>query len=196
MKEKKSAREKFLKAILPVLPPGPGESIRVNPVFFNFLLSPISVMFPADKPRSFYGLPAESYLNEISNTIKTFYPPPLIDAINNQNEIVLKINLNHKQQTIVKHFSRLLAIASEELKKNNRKVRKIYDRDFGLYWTVYDLHRNKKWTYLRIAKKIFPKEFEEPDPYSDDESVSEPNPESTVVRIKQIFKEAKKMIGG
>jgi hypothetical protein len=123
-------------------------------------------------------------------------PWPLIDAINNGNEIVLRINLNHKRATIQKDISRLLTIAFKELEKNNRKILKISARDFSFYWSIYDLHRNKKWKYPRIAKKIFPEEFKELDPFSEDKSVSIPNPESAVIRTKQIFKEAERMIEG
>lgn len=199
MKENNSGRRKTSKRklyeVVPLfLPPRPEEWITVNPYAWPFLTTPINVMFPAGEPRAFYGLPAESYLNEVSN--KGSFPPPLIDAINNENEIVLRINLNHKRQPIVKDFSRLLTIAYKELRKNNRRLLKVSDRDFSLYETVYDLYKMKKWTYLEIAEKIFPEEFKEQDPYSEDESVSIPNPESAVVRIKQIFKEAKKIIEG
>jgi hypothetical protein len=182
------SKKEFIDKASPVLPSdSPGGWIRLNPFFSNFVFSPIEIMFPGSEPRSFYGMPGESYLTGEANG----KPWRLIDAINDENKIVLRINLNHKRERIKEDFERLFSIIRKGLKKHGRKTFKISNREFDLYQKIYDLRQEnpKEWTFLRIAQKIFPRDF-------NTELKDGANVDSAVKKVTRFYKEAKRLIEG
>ena len=72
-----------------------------------------------------------------------------------------------------------------------------FDPCFDQYFKAWDLKYKKKMTLDNIAKQadFFPEEFEEPDPFSDDESAPEQNPESARQKVHNRIKAADKIMG-
>jgi hypothetical protein len=70
----------------------------------------------------------------------------------------------------------------------NRTRLNLYDR----YLRVYDLHEKEKWTFERIAKKIFPREFR--NPLKVEVKSREPDPERAIKKVQYYYRDAKRMI--
>ena len=75
-----------------------------------------------------------------------------------------------------------------DYKKANRPRLNLYDK----YLEVYDLHEEKGWTFEKIAKKVFPREFKIPTTLK--EKSRDQNPESAVKKAQYYHREAQTMI--
>jgi hypothetical protein len=151
----KGSKERFFRSIPSTVP---GKTwISLNPLKKNYYFRPIEIMFPADEPRAFFGIPSDSYI-ERRKKEQLF---PLIDAINGENEIVLRFNLNAKRGPIVEDFKKLLTTAYDELKRHKREMPKFYELDYDKYLKVYNLKKkHPKWTWVEIAQEVFPGDFD------------------------------------
>ena len=69
--------------------------------------------------------------------------------------------------------------------KAGRPRLNLYDE----YLEVYDLHEKEKWTFKKIAEKMFPREFRNPLTNS-----RLPNPENAIKKVQYYHQEAKRMI--
>jgi hypothetical protein len=176
MKKGKLGKKEFLKKIKEVHP-----SPQSHFLFF-LETSPIDIMFPDNlHPGSFYPWSADSYLAKMSREA----PFRLIDAINDGNQLVVRINLDHKRDPIIEDLGKLVTIAGKELKKHGRKRLKIYDREWDLLLETYRL-RKRGWTFEKVAKKMFPRDFKI--------TADGGNVESAIKKVSRFYREAKKLI--
>ena len=175
LNRKEIEKEDFLKKINPVLKSELW--MKLNP-FLESQLPSIDLMFRRGNQNELYGFPFDKPYKFLE---------PLVNAIDNENRVVLRVNLNRKRETIEKEFSVFLTIVLKLLKEY-RGIEKFSDREFDLYWMIYNYHKNMGWTFERIAQKIFPRDFVLTEGGS--------NFQSALTKTKQIFKTAKRLIEG
>jgi 5S rRNA maturation endonuclease (ribonuclease M5) len=184
----------FTKKVFPILPPkSPGEWVRFNPFLLQFSSS-IQILFleALDSSNRFLAaiakidpfFPADVYIQ--NPRPKDWLP--LIDAIDQGQRIILKIDLDRKRGQIEKEFSSLLTTLHKELKKHGRKTKIISGVKYDKYLMAYKL-RKQDQTFLEIAKKLFPEDF-------DLEIKDGANVESAVKKAERFCKKAKKIIEG
>lgn len=179
MKDKK---EEFLKRVNPIsIVPDSIGWIKLNP-FFEQCLPTIQIQF---KTFGNAFLPTDSY--------------PLKEAIRD-NEVILRIDLNHKRDHIEKEFSSLLTDLLVEARPK-LKAKPKNDRKYDLYLRVWDLKtgNGRKLTWKEIVEKIFPEDFRDPGPPGEtvgqyDKRIQ--RQESDIRKVGNWFAEAKKLILG
>lgn len=178
---KKEWEEEFFKKIRWVLPSKPGEGINLHPLFFH-RISPVGLMFLCNITGRFFFVHTEGE----NPGVKPF---SIIDAIDENNEIVLKINLNQNRGDIEEVFKKILTLSFAELKKHGRKRVRISKREFDLYNKVYELKEKKGWNFPKIAREMFPRDF--------NEAVKDgTNRDSAIKKVARFYREAKKLING
>jgi hypothetical protein len=171
MKKGKLGKDEFWQKIKPP-----------NPLFL-FKGSPISIIFNDVASGKPYPWPVDSYLKEDPREA----PFRLIDAINEGNQLLLRIDLNHHRETLEMDFSKLLTVSFKELKKHNRERSRIPEREWDSYLKAYELRENKKLTFLEIGKRMFPRDFKITKEGSKTESAEK--------KARRFYNEAKKLIG-
>lgn len=82
----------------------------------------------------------------------------------------------------------------EEQDRGVKTLRKEFE-NYDNYLKIWDLVEGKKskggrWTWKEIARELFPDDFKEPDPFSDDETTHMPNPESAIKKVQKYFRKA------
>ena len=118
-------------------------------------------------------------------------PWPLINAVNSENELVLKINLNSSRGRLVEDFKKLLTIMVKEFKKHGRKISKTGARRYDPGLEIYELRQEnpRKWTFQRIAEKVFPDDF-------DVTKKDGANVKSALEKARRFYYEARRLIEG
>ena len=171
------------------------------PEIMLYDLSPIEVLFYGedDKDRlltsigSFYPEGNESFLQgavesrkaAMQKSRKTRFPILSIDAVDKENKtVIIKIHLDRKKKEILRDMGLFLDILKREAKDYNVDLKRpkphwdIYDK----FLKVHDLRTEdrKKWSWSKIAGKMFPRE-----PLR-----------SAIDRVRHYDRQAKRMISG
>jgi len=176
MTKKERDKEEFFKRIKWILPAKPGKSVNLHPLFFS-RISPISLILQCSITGRSFAACTEGE-----------DPFGIIDAINDENEIFLKIDLNQDRSRIEKVFKKILTLSFAELKKHGRKRVRISNREFDLYGEAY-LLREKGWTFRQIAQKMFPRDFNET-------AKDGANVDSAIKKATRFYNKAKGIING
>lgn len=155
---------------------------KENPNILNVGMSPIYIVTPAH-----HVISMDEFLSEINKDAS--WPWRLIDTVDGRGWVTLKVNLNHTQGRIKDHFSKILRLLFEEVKKHHCIMKRVSNREFDLYLEVYKLRKKDGWTFAKIAKKMFPGDFK-------DRTGEGAKIESAIKKVQRFYKKAKKIIEG
>ena len=178
-------------------------------------MSPIEILIKGNEEPEYHFLDygERDYFEYYSEKLKSerkgkfFYRQFVLDGIDKEDKTIqVKIHIDQNKDQIKKDIALLLDLIDFETERLGADIERQRQRlmkgstsiweKYTLYLRVWDSVERKGKSIRCVARKIFPEDFKEQHPKSDDMNAYIPNPESAEKKTKHYYKEAKKLING